>query len=82
MTTAAALAGRNVSECDAAGLPARYPIAQWTEERIEAELREFCRGRTSWPGHREFRTNEASGLYSAICRYGGTELWRKRLGLH
>ncbi|HTU78566.1 MAG TPA: hypothetical protein VMF09_07385 [Solirubrobacteraceae bacterium] len=53
----------------------------WTEERIESELREFCKGRTSWPGHTEFLANGARGLYSAVCRHGGTEVWRKRLGL-
>ena len=54
---------------------------RWTQERIESELRKFCRGRSTWPGHREFRAKGAAGLYSAVCRHGGTRLWRERLGL-
>jgi len=54
---------------------------RWTPQRIESELSDFCRGRTSWPGQREFRDAGASALYSAVCRHGGTKLWRKRLGL-
>jgi hypothetical protein len=54
---------------------------RWTPQRIESELREFCRGRTSWPEQREFRANGAHTPYSAVCRHGGTKAWRKRLGL-
>ena len=54
---------------------------RWTQERIEFELREFCSARVGWPAYGEFKANGASGLYSAVARYGGVELWRERLGL-
>lgn len=54
---------------------------RWTEQRIEKELRKLCKRRTTWPAHSEFQAKGASVLYSAICRHGGTEVWRKRLGL-
>jgi hypothetical protein len=54
---------------------------RWTPQRIESELRTFCRGRSTWPGHREFREHGAGRLYSAVCRHGGTRMWRERLGL-
>lgn len=54
---------------------------RWTDERVETELREFCRGRTTWPGQREFQARGAAALYHAACTHGGAQLWRERLGL-
>lgn len=53
----------------------------WTEERIDAELRKLCEGRTTWPAHGEFLANGGRGLYSAVCKHGGVEMWRNRLDL-
>jgi hypothetical protein len=53
---------------------------RWDEARVEAELREFCRGRTDWPTYSEFKAAGASALYSAVCRYGGLDYWRQRVG--
>ena len=54
---------------------------RWTDERIRAELKEFCRGRTTWPTEREFLAAGKSKLYSAACHYGGTPHWAAQLGL-
>jgi len=54
---------------------------RWSEKQIDAELREFCKGRTTWPEQREFRARKARALYAAVCRHGGTRVWRERLGL-
>ncbi len=54
---------------------------RWTDERIRAELEEFCRGRTTWPTEREFLAAGKSPLYNAACHYGGTPHWAAELGL-
>ena len=53
----------------------------WTDERIRAELEEFCRGRTTWPTEREFLAAGKSKLYTAVCHHGGTPFWAAELGL-
>jgi hypothetical protein len=53
----------------------------WTDERIRAELEEFCRGRTTWPAEREFLGAGKSKLYTAACHSGGTPYWAAELGL-
>jgi hypothetical protein len=53
----------------------------WTDERIRAELADFCRGRTTWPTEREFLEAGKSPLYNAACHYGGTRHWAAQLGL-
>jgi hypothetical protein len=53
----------------------------WTDERIRAELEQFCRGRTTWPTEREFLAAGKSALYSAACHYCGAPRWAAELGL-
>lgn len=53
----------------------------WTDERIEAELREFCAERPDWPTVAEFKSGGKSSLYSAILRNGGSEYWAAKLRL-
>jgi hypothetical protein len=53
----------------------------WTDERIRAELEDFCRGRTTWPTEREFLEAGKSRLYTAACHYGGAPHWAAQLGL-
>ena len=53
----------------------------WSDERIHAELEEFCRGRSTWPTEREFFAAGKSKLYNAACHYGGTGHWAGELGL-
>ena len=53
----------------------------WTDERIRMELREFCRGRSTWPTEREFIAAGKSSLYDAACHYGGPSKWATELGL-
>lgn len=64
--------------------PARAGISRprlWTDERIRAELEEFCQGRTLWPTEREFLEAGKSRLYDAACQYHGTRHWAAQLGL-
>jgi hypothetical protein len=53
---------------------------RWTDEKIDTELRELCRGRSEWPSYAEFHRAGAHALYLAAARHGGTEVWRSRLG--
>ncbi len=53
----------------------------WSEERLETELRDFCRGRKTWPTFRDFQDADRYALYRAACRYGGMQYWRERLAL-
>ncbi len=53
----------------------------WSDERIRAELEDFCRGRTTWPTEREFLEAGKSKLYNAVCHYGGPPHWAAELGL-
>lgn len=54
---------------------------RWNQERVEAELRDFCRGRETWPGFRDFQAANKYALYQAAIRYGGIQYWRERLTL-
>jgi hypothetical protein len=62
--------------------PAQRPTrAMWTEERIEATLRNFLAGRSYWPPRKEFTE---AGLLS-LCRSIGAgperHRWARRLGV-
>jgi len=64
--------------------PSRSPVpdrTQWTTRRIDAELRELCRGRSRWPTMQEFEELDAMPLYRAASKRGGIARWRRRLGL-
>jgi Fic family protein len=54
----------------------------WTEDRIERELRDFLAAlpSTGWPKVDDFRDAGRYSLYRAAARYGGIEHWRARLG--
>jgi Fic family protein len=54
---------------------------EWTDKRIESELRELCRGRDSWPSITEFRKAGRMNLYEAVRRHGGSLRWAERIGL-
>jgi cell filamentation protein, protein adenylyltransferase len=54
---------------------------EWTDDRIERQLKEFCRGRADWPSVADFRRADMMPLYEAIRRYGGRALWARRVGL-
>jgi DNA-binding transcriptional ArsR family regulator len=69
------------------GRATRYRLAQesgghrrWTEERIRAELAEFCAGREAWPSARAFKDAGRGDLYIAASRYGGIAHWTETLG--
>jgi hypothetical protein len=53
----------------------------WSIERVEAGLRELCRGRSTWPRYVDFQSAGSPGLYAAACRHGGVQYWQNRLGL-
>jgi len=54
---------------------------EWTDARIELELRELCQGREGWPSIAEFRAAGRMSLYEAVRRHGGSSLWAERIGL-
>jgi hypothetical protein len=53
---------------------------QWTEAKIEKELRDFLASRPGWPLQREFTAAGSGALYSAASRHGGIRRWRERMG--
>jgi hypothetical protein len=53
----------------------------WTDERIERELRDFCAGRTTWPGARAFEEAGLGRLYRVASLRGGVARWRALVGL-
>jgi hypothetical protein len=53
----------------------------WTDERIEAELREQFGERQDWPSVEEFREARVLALYEAVRRHGGSREWAERVGL-
>jgi DNA-binding transcriptional ArsR family regulator len=71
------------------GRSTRYRLARqetraqrrWTDERIRAELAQFCNGRATWPSATEFKAAGHADLYVAASRYGGVGFWAAELGL-
>ncbi|HZV75380.1 MAG TPA: Fic family protein [Conexibacter sp.] len=55
--------------------------SQWSDAKIERELRAFVVGRASWPTVAEFRAAEQGALYDAASRAGGIRRWRAVVGL-
>ncbi|MGD9734934.1 MAG: Fic family protein [Solirubrobacterales bacterium] len=53
----------------------------WTDERIEAGLRELIGEDGRWPSVEDFRGAGALSLYEAMRRNGGSRVWAERLGL-
>ncbi|HMH47004.1 MAG TPA: Fic family protein [Solirubrobacteraceae bacterium] len=53
---------------------------KWTDERIEAEMREFLEGRDRWPKAGEWRAAGRKSLYDHASMNGGIKRWRHRLG--
>jgi Fic family protein len=54
---------------------------KWTDTAIEAELRAFLDGKSSWPSPAEFRAAGKGALYTAAAKHGGVGRWRKIVGL-
>ena len=63
------------------GRPRRGRKPTWTDAAIEAELRSFLDGRSSWPTRDEFSAAGKLGLYSAASRRGTIGRWRAHFGL-
>lgn len=53
----------------------------WTDTRIEAELRWLVGAETRFPSVRRFDEAGRRDLYGAIVRHGGSQLWAARLRL-
>jgi hypothetical protein len=53
---------------------------KWTEERIRAELAEFCADRPEWPRALDFKREGRADLYLAASRHGGIDHWAAELG--
>lgn len=56
------------------------PERQWTDERIERELRKVVCEFGRWPSSQELRDTGRSALATAITTYGGVRQWARRLG--
>jgi Fic family protein len=63
------------------GRDGRGRPAEWTEAKIETELRDFVSGRSSWPSPSEFREEGKGSLYAAASRNGGIGRWRRLVGM-
>jgi site-specific DNA recombinase len=53
----------------------RLTIRHWSEDTIRETLRDFLKGRTTWPTQREFREAGLSHVHEAISRHGGARHW-------
>ena len=70
------------------GRATRYRLAResrpgqrrWTNDRIRAELEDFCAGRKDWPSAGAFKSAGRADLYVAASRYGGIGFWAEKLG--
>ena len=81
VTAAGRAAGLAGSAWMAPVIPAPFRAGRfWTDERIEAELREFTADAQSWPGARAFARAGLAQLYAAASLYGGIPRWRRRPG--
>jgi Fic family protein len=65
----------------ASGRSRRGRAAEWTETRIEQELRAYLSDRSAWPSIGEFRTDGKGALYAAASRNGGIGRWRRFFGM-
>lgn len=54
---------------------------RWTDQRILAELRQFVRGRETFPTRREFEVAGRRTLWNAIRDRGGVTVWAPRADL-
>ena len=59
----------------------RETARDWTDARIEAELRRLVGHETRFPSVRRFDEAGRRDLYGAIVRHGGSQLWAARLRL-
>jgi hypothetical protein len=57
------------------------PWPRWTEQTVTAALTEFLAGRDTWPKHSEFVETGRKGLYHAVLKHGGSQLWARRMGV-
>jgi Fic family protein len=65
----------------ASGRSRRGRAAEWTETKIEQELRVFLADRSAWPPIGEFRAEGKGALYAAASRNGGIGRWRRLFGM-
>lgn len=65
----------------ASGRARRGRTAEWTETKIEQELRAFLSDRSAWPSPGEFKAEGKSALYAAASRNGGIGRWRRLFGM-
>jgi Fic family protein len=54
---------------------------KWTDAVVEAELRAFLNGRSTWPSPSEFRSAGQGALYAAATKAGGVARWRRIVGM-
>lgn len=57
------------------------PGRWYDDDVLETALRDFTRGRGTWPSRREFAAANKTDLYCAAVAYGGVAYWAGRLGL-
>jgi cell filamentation protein, protein adenylyltransferase len=55
------------------------PIATWTDEKIENELRGLSKRLGHWPTIKEFRSTGSMALYQAASKAGGIRRWKGRV---
>jgi hypothetical protein len=61
--------------------PPRQSQRHWTDQRIEAALRELVASRTTWPTRQECQDSGHDRLYAAAEKYRGHDYWAAHFGL-
>jgi DNA invertase Pin-like site-specific DNA recombinase len=57
------------------------PIARWSVDRIERELRNFLVRRKTWPSYNDFSCAGRARLHHQMMQSGGPYHWGRRFGL-
>lgn len=84
LRAAVGLLGGGERWADKFGLPVarkQRAYAVWTDDRIEASLRQLIAGRNRWPTRSDFIAGGNPGLYGVIQKRGQREDWARKLGV-
>lgn len=61
--------------------PRRTLVGRWDDEKVEAALRPFLKGREEWPHRSEFAAAGLTSLCHQVEHRGGRDSWAERFGI-